>query len=199
VEDALLYAVVPSLTPAQGHHDPMSPLQPPSVNILDKYYGEEALTLYNGRVRVMGGEAAHGRASGVVKSDDGALDVNLRLPIELGGPGGGSNPEQLLAAGYAACFHGALTLLASRAGVELTDLAVDAAVTFARDPMDGLFLLSADIRVSLPGLDRTLAAKLVRNTERLCPYAKMFRHGIDHVVAVAPEHESPRRGGEALS
>jgi lipoyl-dependent peroxiredoxin len=177
----------------------MSRLQPPSTNLLDKYYGEETLALYTGRVRVTGGEAAHGRASGVAKSDDGALDVNLRLPIELGGPGGGSNPEQLLAAGYAACFHGALTLLASRAGVEPTDLSVDAAVTFARDPMDGLFLLSADIRVSLPGFDRTLAAELVRNTERICPYAKMFRHGIDHVLAVALEHEPPRRGSEAPS
>jgi osmotically inducible protein OsmC len=174
----------------------MSPLQPPPTNMLDKYYGEEAQALYIGRVRVTGGEAAHGRASGVVKSDDGALDVNLRLPTELGGAGGGSNPEQLLAAGYAACFHGALTLLAHRAGVTLTNLTVDAAVTFARDPMDGLFLLSADIRISLPGLDRTLAAELVRNTERICPYAKMFRDGIDHVVALASEDESPPPGDE---
>lgn len=177
----------------------MSPLQPPSTHLLDRYHGDEALALYTGRVRVSGGEAGHGRASGVVKSDDGALDVNLRMPIELGGPGGGSNPEQLLAAGYAACFHGALTLLASRAGVELAELVVDAAVTFARDPMDGLFLLSADIRVSLPGLDRTLAAELVRNTERICPYAKMFRHGIDHVVAVAHEHASPHWREESPS
>jgi osmotically inducible protein OsmC len=174
----------------------MSPLQPPPTSLLDKYHGEEAQALYTGRVRVTGGEAAHGRASGVVKSDDGALDVNLRLPTELGGSGGGSNPEQLLAAGYAACFHGALTLLASRAGVTLTDFTVDAAVTFARDPMDGLFLLSADIRINLPGLDRTLAAELVRNTERICPYAKMFRDGIDHVVALASEDESPHPGDE---
>jgi len=174
----------------------MSPLQPPSTSLLDKYRGKEAQALYTGHVRVTGGEAAHGRASGVVKSDDGALEVNLRLPTELGGPGGGSNPEQLLAAGYAACFHGALALLANRAGVTLTNLTVDAAVTFARDPMDGLFLLSAVIRVSLPGLDRALAAELVRNTERICPYAKMFRHGIDHVVAVASEDEPPHPGDE---
>lgn len=175
----------------------MSPLQPPPTSLLDKYHGEEAQPLYIGRVRVTGGEAAHGRASGVVRSDDGALEVDLRLPIELGGPGGGSNPEQLLAAGYAACFHGALTLLAKRTDIVLTNLTVDAAVTFARDPMDGLFLLSADIRVSLPGLDRALAAELVRNTERICPYAKMSRHGIDHVVAVALDHESPGFDGEA--
>jgi Ohr subfamily peroxiredoxin len=168
----------------------MTPLQPPPTSMLDKYHGEDAQPLYTGRVRVTGGEAGHGRASGVAKSDDGALDVNLRLPTELGGPGGGSNPEQLLAAGYAACFHGALTLLASRSGVELKDLVVDAAVTFSRDPVDGLFLLSAEIRVSLPGLDRVLAAELVRNTERICPYAKMFRRGIDHIVSVEPEFSS---------
>jgi Ohr subfamily peroxiredoxin len=177
----------------------MNPLQPPPINLLDRYHGEETLALYTGRVRVSGGEAAHGRASGVAKSDDRALDVDLRMPIELGGPGGGTNPEQLLAAGYAACFHGALTLLAGRAGVELTNLVVDAAVTFARDPVDGLFLLSADIRVSLPGIDRTLAAELVRNTERICPYAKMFRRGIDHIVSVAHEHEPPRPEHETPS
>lgn len=168
----------------------MTPLQPPPPSMLDKYHGEDAQPLYTGRVRVTGGEAGHGRASGVVRSDDGALDVNLRLPTELGGPGGGSNPEQLLAAGYAACFHGALTLLASRSGVELKNLVVDAAVTFSRDPVDGLFLLSAEVRVSLPGLDRVLAAELVRNTERICPYAKMFRRGIDHIVSVEPEFSS---------
>lgn len=165
----------------------MSPLQPPPTSILDKYVGEDAQALYTGRVRVIGGEAAHGRASGVARSDDGALEVHLRLPEPLGGPGGGTNPEQLLAASYAACFHGALTLLATRAGVTLDDATVDVAVTFARDPVDGRFLLSADVRVSLPGVDRKTAGELVRNTERICPYAKMFRQGINHVVALAPE------------
>jgi len=168
----------------------MSPLQPPPISLLDKYYGENAQPLYTGRVRVTGGEAAHGRASGVARSDDGALDVHLRLPVAMGGEGGGTNPEQLLAASYAACFHGALTLLATRSGVELIDASVEAAVTFARDPVDGRFLLSADIRVSLPGVDRKVAAELVRNTERICPYAKMFRQGIEHVVALVPESPS---------
>ncbi len=169
----------------------MNKLQPPSTGLLDKYYGEEASPLYTGRVRVIGGEAAHGRASGVVRSDDGALQVDLRMPLEMGGPGGGSNPEQLLAAGYAACFHGALVLLARRSGVELAGAEVDVAVTLARDPVDGLFLLSSDIHVVLPGLERSLAAELVRNTERICPYAKMFRQGIDHVVTVS-ESRSPQ-------
>jgi Ohr subfamily peroxiredoxin len=165
----------------------MSPLQRPPESLLDKYHGDDAQPLYTGRVRVTGGETAHGRASGVARSDDGALDVHLRLPEALGGPGGGANPEQLLAASYASCFHGALVLLAARSGVELPEVCVDAAVTFARDPMDGRFLLSAEVRVELPGIDRKLAAELVRNTERICPYAKMFRQGIAHVVALAPE------------
>lgn len=176
----------------------MDKLKPPSTGLLDKYYGEEARALYTGRVRASGGEASHGRASGVVRSDDGALQMDLRMPGELGGPGGGSNPEQLLAAGYAACFHGALVLLARRSGIELAGAEVDVAVTLARDPVDGLFLLSSDIHVVLPGLERSLAAELVRNTERICPYAKMFRQGIDHVVTVSdspsPSPRSKSRG-----
>lgn len=169
----------------------MSPLRPPPRSFLDKYHGDAAQPLYTGRVRVTGGEAGHARASGVARSDDGALDVHLRLPVALGGPGGGTNPEQLLAASYAACFHGALILLAGRSGIPLAEVGVEAAVTFARDPVDGRFLLSAVVRVSLPGVDRKLAAELVRNTERICPYAKMFRQGIDHAVALAFEAPAP--------
>lgn len=168
----------------------MNPQQTLPTDLLDKYYGDRAQALLTGRVRVIANEAERGWFSGLVRSDDGELDMNLRLHAGLGGPGGGTNPEQLLAASYAACFHGALTLLASRAGIALTDLAVDAAVTLARDPTDGLYLLSADIRVNLPGLDRNLAGELVRHTERICPYAKMFRHGIDHVVAFTTETET---------
>jgi lipoyl-dependent peroxiredoxin len=172
----------------------MSTLEPPSVRLLDKYHGEEVRPLYTGRVRVVGGEAAHGRASGIATSDDGTLEAHLRLPVELGGPGGGTNPEQLLAAAYAACFHGAMTLLAERAGLPLNDVIVEAAVTFSRDPVDGLFLLCARIEVELPGIERGIAAELIRNTERICPYAKMFRQGIEHVVVLAPPARSPSNG-----
>lgn len=163
----------------------MTDLKPPPPSVLDKYQWDEVRPLYTGRVRVSGGEAAHGRASGVARSDDGGLAVDLRLPPELGGAGGGTNPEQLLAAGYAGCFHGAMTLLATRAGLVLVDASIEVAVTFARDPVDGMYLLSAEITARLPGLDPTLAAELVRNTERVCPYAKMFHRGISHVVKVA--------------
>src|SRR5690606_657573 len=105
--------------------------------------------------------------------DDGNLDVHLRLPEALGGPGGGTNPEQLFAAGYAACFHGALSLLAARDGIAVPDCSVEVQVNFNRDPMDGLFVLSVHTRVRLPGLDRAVAEELIRNTERFCPYTKM--------------------------
>lgn len=162
-------------------------LAPPPTELLDKFFGNEAQALYTGRIVVTGGEAAHGRASGVVRSDDGTLHADLRLPTDLGGPGGGTNPEQLFAAAYAACFHGVLNLIAQRLGIELGETRVEASVTFARDPVDGLFQLSAELLAHVPGVDRAVAAELVRHAERFCPYAKMFRQGIDHVVALAPE------------
>ena len=120
-----------------------------------------------------------------VLRDDGALELQLRMPEQLGGPGGGTNPEQLFAAGYAACFHGALSLLAARAGVAIPDAEVTAQVSFGRDPVDGLFMLTATIHIRLSGVDRAVAEELVRNTERVCPYAKMARAGIDCVVSLA--------------
>ena len=165
----------------------MPPLRPPPPSLLDKYLGPDAQPLYTARVTVTGGEAEHGRASGVARSDDGALDAELRLPVAMGGPGGGTNPEQLLAASFAACFHGALVLLAARSGLVLVDAKIEATVTFARDPTDGGFLLHAEVRVDLPGINRKLAAELVRKTERICPYVKMFRQGIEHIVSLAPE------------
>ena len=83
-----------------------------------------------------------------------------------------------------------LSLLAARAGIALVDASVEATVTASRDPVDGLFLLTAEARISLPGLDRALAAELVRNTERICPYTKMFRQGIEHVIALASDESS---------
>jgi Ohr subfamily peroxiredoxin len=164
----------------------MTKLRPPSVSLLDKHYGQDFLPLYTATVRVNGGESRHGRASGVARSDDGNLDVRLRMPAELGGPGGGANPEQLFAAGFAACFHGALSLLATRANVAIPDAEIVAQVTFGRDPVDGMFMLAANIRICLPNVDRAIAEELVRNTERICPYVKMARAGIDCVVSLDP-------------
>jgi Ohr subfamily peroxiredoxin len=164
----------------------MTRLQPPPVSLLDKHHGTEFFPLYTATVRVTGGEAQHGRASGVVRSDDGMLDVQLRMPESLGGAGGGTNPEQLFAAAFAGCFHGALSLLAARAKVPIPDAEVVARIAFGRDPVDGMFTLSANIRIRLPNVDRAVAGELVRHTERLCPYAKMARSGIDCVVSLDP-------------
>lgn len=161
----------------------MDPKAPP-VSFLDRYHGDVFDPLYTADVTVTGGLAAHARASGVARSSDGELDVTLRLPPALGGPGGGTNPEQLFAAGFAACFHGALKLLADRSAIAIPDAAVKARVTFGRDPVDGQFTLVAEVRIALPGMERGLAESLVRHTERLCPYAKMARQGIDCTVAL---------------
>jgi Ohr subfamily peroxiredoxin len=158
----------------------------PHVSFLDRYHGEAFQPLYTADVTVTGGSAAHARASGVARSSDGELDIALRLPQALGGPGGGTNPEQLFAAGFAACFHGALSLLAERSAITIPDAAVKARVTFGRDPVDGQFTLVADVRIRLPGVARAVAEELVRCTERLCPYAKMARQGIDCTVALEP-------------
>ena len=163
----------------------MNPLKPPPVTLLDKYRSPEFRALYAATVRVTGGEAAHGRASGIAQSDDGVLTLDLRLPTELGGSGGGTNPEQLFAAGYAASFHGAITLLAAKDQIAIGEAVVEAVVTFGRDPVDGLFILTADIRAYLPGVEKAVAEELVRNTERVCPYAKMARQGVSSVVALA--------------
>ncbi|MBY4726269.1 MULTISPECIES: Ohr family peroxiredoxin [Burkholderia] len=157
----------------------------PSVSLLDPYTGSEPLPLYTTTVAVTGGESAHGRSSGHARSATGELDLPLRLPVELGGAGGGTNPEQLFAAGFAACFHGALTLVAMRRRVRLpTDLAISASATFQRDPSDGLFALELEVEVRMPGVDLDDVRILVAETEAVCPYAKMARDGIRHSVRV---------------
>ncbi|MGU7784954.1 Ohr family peroxiredoxin [Burkholderia sp. PU8-34] len=160
-------------------------LQPPPLTLLDKYRGREFAALYTTTVTVSGGESGHGRASGVARSDDGCLLLDLRLPTQLGGPGGATNPEQLFAAGYAACFHGALSLLAQRGQIDIRETTVVVEVSFGRDPVDGGYALIANVTIRMPGVDRHVAEGLVRDTERLCPYSKMARQGIFSVVALS--------------
>ncbi|RQR47548.1 Ohr family peroxiredoxin [Burkholderia sp. Bp9140] len=157
----------------------------PSISLLDPYTGSEPLPLYATTVTVIGGESAHGRSSGHARSATGELDVSLRLPVELGGAGGGTNPEQLFAAGFAACFHGALTLVATKRRIRLpANLVISASTTFQRDPADGLFAIALDVEVSMPGVGADDARELVAETEAICPYAKMAREGIRHTVRV---------------
>lgn len=162
----------------------MTKLIAPPVSLLDRYHGSSFEPVYATKVMVTGGEARHGRASGSVRSDDGELELELRLPVAMGGEGGGTNPEQLFAAGYGACFHGALSLLATKHHIEIPDLAVEVEVAFGRDPVDGQHTLTAHVIVRLPGLDLKVAQQLVRATERICPYAKLVRQGIESSVRV---------------
>jgi Ohr subfamily peroxiredoxin len=162
----------------------MKPLAPPPLSLLDKYVGQDIQPLYVATVTVTGGEVQHGRASGVARSDDGNLDLRLRMPQELGGPGGGTNPEQLFAAGFAACFHGVLCLLAAKAELSADGCSVAVAVSFARDPVDGMYLLTAEVKIRLPGMRHATAEELVRNAERVCPYAKIAREGMLNVITL---------------
>lgn len=162
----------------------MSELRPPPTSLLDVYRGGRFKEVYAASVNIRGGEAQHGRASGIIKSDDGALDLELRLPPAMGGPGGGTNPEQLLAAAYGACFHGALKLLATKHKIPIDDLTIDVTVAFGRDPSDGRYSLTSNMTVRLPGIERRLAEQLVRESERNCPYAKLMRRGTEGSIVV---------------
>jgi Ohr subfamily peroxiredoxin len=145
--------------------------------------------LYVASVSVTGGAAGRGRVAGLVRSDDGALELELRMPSGPGGDGGGTNPEQLFAAGYASCFHASLMLLAAHCGIDADGVDVAVSVSFGRDPSDGLFMLAAHVKVRMPGIPRTAAAELVRNAERVCPYTKMARQGIESTVTLVEHGE----------
>jgi osmotically inducible protein OsmC len=130
--------------------------------------------LYTAKAHVTGG-----RTEGHGHSSDGALDVQLRIPSEMGGPGGGTNPEQLFAVGYAACFEGALGVVARRAKVDAGDAAIDSEVSLSPDGNGG-FLLSVGLDVTLPSVaDAATAVDLVRAAHAVCPYSNATRGNID--------------------
>jgi lipoyl-dependent peroxiredoxin len=138
--------------------------------------------LYTARAHVTGG-----RMEGHGHSSDGALDVQLRIPPEMGGPGGGTNPEQLFAVGYAACFEGALGVVARRAKVEAGDAAIDSAVSLSPDGHGG-FLLSVGLDVTLPSIaDAATAVDLVRAAHAVCPYSNATRGNIDVKLVVTDD------------
>lgn len=157
----------------------------PILSTEHDYNGTAFKPLYTTRVAVTGGASAHGRASGQARSDDGVLSLELRMPEELGADNPGPNPEQLFAAGYAACFHGALSLLARRHLLDPEPITVEATVAFGRDPADGGYELRADLVVSWPGVASETAAPLLAQATALCPYAKMTRQGIPATISLA--------------
>jgi osmotically inducible protein OsmC len=115
-----------------------------------------------------------GRA-GHVETTDGKVSLDLAYPKELGGSGAGSNPEQLVAMGYAACFSSALGAVARRRGIALPGAEVTCAVSLHRSGDD--YSLSFDIVARLPGMETAQADSLVAEAHTYCPYSKAFTHG----------------------
>jgi lipoyl-dependent peroxiredoxin len=125
------------------------------------------------------GDGRNGRSRTV----DGILDVTLATPTELGGAGGATNPEQLFAAGYAACFHSALKLVARRMRVPVQDSAVTAEVGLVKKGPG--FGLQAAVEVELPGVDDAVAKQLVDAAHQVCPYSAAIRGNVDVQVSIA--------------
>jgi Ohr subfamily peroxiredoxin len=130
--------------------------------------------LYTAQAHVTGGRAeGHGRTS------DGALEVDLRTPVEMGGGGGGTNPEQLFAIGYAACFESAMGVAARRRRQQLADVAIDSSVMLLPTDDRG-FKLAVALAVTLPSVsDPHEAMELVRAAHRVCPYSNATRGNVD--------------------
>ncbi|CAN5344844.1 organic hydroperoxide resistance protein [soil metagenome] len=128
---------------------------------------------------------ATGGRDGTARSSDGALDVKLSVPAGLGGPGGpGTNPEQLFAAGYAACFIGALKLVASREKVALpADVSIDSAVGIG--PVGQAFGIAVELTAKLPGVPRDTAQTLLDKAHQVCPYSNATRGNIDVKITLA--------------
>jgi lipoyl-dependent peroxiredoxin len=122
--------------------------------------------------------------NGHVQTTDGLLATDVRMPAELGGPGGSTNPKQLFAAGYAACFHSALKLVAGADGVDATDSEVVADVSLGAHE-NGAFGLSVALEVSMPGAERETAEKVVARAHQVCPYSNATRGNIEVVLTVA--------------
>lgn len=131
-------------------------------------------TLYQTQVTAVGGR------EGKAKSSDGKLEVSLAIPPELGGPKNhtGTNPEQLFGAGYAACFESALKFVARNQKIQLNEPSVTATISLSAKT-DGGFQLGAALSVSLPGLERNQAQKLVDQAHLTCPYSNAIRGNVE--------------------
>ena len=120
------------------------------------------------------GEGRNGRS----RTNDGMLDVGLAVPTEMGGPGGGTNPEQLFAAGYAACFHSALKGVARQKQAAVTDSAVTADVHMSKNDDCG-FQLAVNLSVEMGGVEQETAEDLTAAAHKVCPYSNATQNNID--------------------
>lgn len=129
--------------------------------------------LYTASATVRGGR------DGSFETSDGVLRHDLSTPKELGGPGGNAtNPEQLFAAGYGACYESALSNIARKEGVKLSDVEVTSNVMIGKDPKDDGFQLAVRLDVKIPGIDRATAEDLAKKAHEFCPYSKATRGNI---------------------
>ena len=127
--------------------------------------------IYTAKVHTVGG-----REDGAARSDDGRLDIKLSPP---GSKRAGTNPEQLFASGWSACFEGAIGVVAQMRKITVSELAIDAEVNL--HAAGGEYSLSARLNVSLPGLDRDVARSLIDQASQVCPYSKATHGNIDVV------------------
>ena len=134
--------------------------------------------LYTAHAHTTGGR------EGKSASDDGKLSVTLAPPKELGGNGNGTNPEQLFAAGYSACFMGAMKHVAGLKKISVpADASIDASVDIG--PIPAGFGIAAQLKISLPGMDRAVAQDLVDAAHGVCPYSNATRGNIEVTLTLA--------------
>ena len=139
-----------------------------------------AREMYSTKVTASGGRHGH------IRSHDGLLDMKLALPRELGGKGDATNPEQLFAGGYAACFENALLRVSREAGLRFADpdVEVTAEVGIRRDDA-GTFVLSATLAITIAGIDQKKAEELAASAHKICPYSNAIRGNVDVKTTVS--------------
>src|SRR6202049_3914979 len=147
---------------------------------LRTYSEQITSTLYSTKVTATGGR--HGQ----IRSEDGLLDMKLALPRQLGGRGDATNPEQLFAGGYAACFENALLRVSRDAGHRFADDDIDvvAVVGLSRNDSGG-FVLSAALAVTVTGVDQKKAEDLVESAHKICPYSNAIRGNVEVGITVS--------------
>ena len=127
-----------------------------------------------------------GGRDGSVRSADGLIDLQVAIPKEMGGPGGKTNPEELFAAGYAACFHSAVKRVAADKKVAIGKSTVEARVGLGPNDHGAGFIICAELHVTLPGADVEAAKEVVRGAHMICPYSNATRNNIDVKLSVTP-------------
>lgn len=128
------------------------------------------------------GEGRDGRG----RSSDGRLDLELAIPTEMGGSGNGTNPEQLFAVGYAACFHSALRMIGRQEKADVSDSSVGARVSIGQLDNGG-FGLAVELEVTLPNLGHQAAQQLAEKAHQVCPYSNATRGNIDVTLTVTDD------------